>query len=137
MKGLFREIHAPQTEYGPSQKMRDSRVQGCQFLEGWVFLSADEGEDYSIWGKGWGLPGIGPLSTFWPVVIVVVQALSLFNSLRPPWTAARQASLSSTIFCSLLKIMSVKLVMPSNHLILCHPLLLLAFNLSQRQGLFQ
>ena len=42
MKGLFREIHAPQTEYGPSQKMRDARVWGCQFLEGWVFLSADE-----------------------------------------------------------------------------------------------
>ena len=42
-----------------------------------------------------------------------------------PWTAARQASLSATIFCSLLKIMSIKLVMSSNHLILCHPLLLL------------
>ena len=42
-----------------------------------------------------------------------------------PWTAARQASLSITNFRSLLKLMSIELVMPSNHLILCHPLLLL------------
>ena len=42
-----------------------------------------------------------------------------------PWTAARQASLSFTISRSLLKLMSIKPVMPSNHLILCHPLLLL------------
>ena len=42
-----------------------------------------------------------------------------------PWTAARQASLSVTNSRSLLKLMSIKSVMPSNHLILCHPLLLL------------
>ena len=42
-----------------------------------------------------------------------------------PWTAARQASLSITSSRSLLKLMSFELVMPSNHLILCHPLLLL------------
>ena len=41
-----------------------------------------------------------------------------------PWTAARQASLSFTIFESLLKLMSMESVMPSNHLILCGPLLL-------------
>ena len=41
------------------------------------------------------------------------------------WTAARQASLSITKSRSLLKLMSINLVMPSNHLILCHPLLLL------------
>ena len=41
-----------------------------------------------------------------------------------PWTAARQAPLSSTISRSLLKYMSIELVMPSNHLILCYPLLL-------------
>ena len=40
------------------------------------------------------------------------------------WTAARQAYLSSTNSWSLLKLMSIELVMPSNHLILCHPLLL-------------
>ena len=42
-----------------------------------------------------------------------------------PWTAARQASLSFTISRSLLKLMSIESVMPSNHLILCSPLLLL------------
>ena len=42
-----------------------------------------------------------------------------------PWTAAFQASLSITCFWSLLKFMFIELVMPSNHLILCHPLLLL------------
>ena len=42
-----------------------------------------------------------------------------------PWTAARQASLSFTVFWSLLKLRSIQLVMPSNHVILCCPLLLL------------
>ena len=42
-----------------------------------------------------------------------------------PWTAARQASLSFTISQSLLKLMSIESMMTSNHLVLCHPLLLL------------
>ena len=42
-----------------------------------------------------------------------------------PWTVACQASLSFTVSWSLLKLMSIELMMPSNHLILCHPLLLL------------
>ena len=47
------------------------------------------------------------------------------DSLRLPWTAACQASLSITNSQSFLKLMSIELVMPSNHLILCSPLLLL------------
>ena len=47
-----------------------------------------------------------------------------------PWTAARQASLSSTIFWSSLKLMPTELMMPSNHLIFCRPLLLLPSILS-------
>ena len=43
----------------------------------------------------------------------------LSNSLLPPWTAARQASLSITNFRSLLKLLSIESVMPSNQLILC------------------
>ena len=43
-----------------------------------------------------------------------------------PWTAAHQASLSFTVFQSLLKLVSIELVMPSHHLILCRPLLLLS-----------
>ena len=49
----------------------------------------------------------------------------MFESLWPPWTTARQASLSFIVSQSLLKLMSIELVMPSNHLILCRPLLLL------------
>ena len=54
-----------------------------------------------------------------------VQSLSRVQLFATPWTAACQASLSITNSWSLLKLMSVVLVMPSNHLILCHPLLLL------------
>ena len=54
-----------------------------------------------------------------------VQLLSHVRLFATPWTAARQASLSITDSQSLLKLMSVESVIPSNHLILCHPLLLL------------
>ena len=54
-----------------------------------------------------------------------VQSLSRVQLFATPWTAARQASLSITNSQSLLKLMSIKLVMPSNHIILCRPLLLL------------
>ena len=53
-----------------------------------------------------------------------VQSLSHVQLFVTPWTAARQASLSITNFQSLLKLMSIESVMPSNHLILCYPLLL-------------
>ena len=52
------------------------------------------------------------------------QSLSHVWLFATPWTAARQASLSMTKSWSLLKLMSIELVMPSNHLILCHPFLL-------------
>ena len=54
-----------------------------------------------------------------------VQSLSRVWLFTTPWTAARQASLSITNSQSLLKLMSIKSVMPSNHLILCWPLLLM------------
>ena len=54
-----------------------------------------------------------------------VQSLSHVQLFVIPWTAACQASLSITNTWSLLKLMSIRSVMPSNHLILCHPLLLL------------
>ena len=75
----------------------------------------------------------------WPLVIkkdilhywIILKLLLLFshsvtsNSLWPPRTAARQASLSFTIFRSLLKFMSIESVISSSHLILCHTLLFL------------
>ena len=54
-----------------------------------------------------------------------VQSFSHVWLFVTPWTAARQASLSITNTQSLLKLMSINLVMPSNHLILCHPFVLL------------
>ena len=56
---------------------------------------------------------------------VVVQSLSHAWLFLTPWTAACQAPLSLTISRSLLKLMSIESVRPSNHLVLCHPLLLL------------
>ena len=54
-----------------------------------------------------------------------VQSLSCVRLVATPWTAARQASLSITNSWSLLRLMSIESVMPSNHLILYHPFLLL------------
>ena len=59
-------------------------------------------------------------------LIFGVQSLSCVRLFVTPWTAAHQASLSVTNSWSLLRLMSIESVMPSNHLILCHPLLLLS-----------
>ena len=75
--------------------------------EGWVTISS---------GFHWRLVSHSFIyMNMWPSVRLLVT----------PWTAAHQASLSSPISRSLLKLMSIESVMPSNHLILCCPLLLL------------
>ena len=71
-------------------------------------------------GKGQWLSACRVLGGF-----VVVQSLSLIQLSATPWTAACQASLSFTISQSLLKFTPIASEVPSNHLILCHPLLLL------------
>ena len=58
-------------------------------------------------------------------LISSVQSFSCVRLFATPWTAACQASLSVTNSQSLLKLMSIESVMPSNHRILCHPLVLL------------
>ena len=69
------------------------------------------------------------------VQFISVTHVQLFVT---PWTAARQASLSITKSRSLLKLMSIQLMVPSNHLILCCPLILLpAIFPSLRESLFQ
>ena len=67
------------------------------------------------------IEALGPLSACCPRLSSVTQCCP---TLAIPWTAARQASLSITNSWSLLKLMSIELVMPSHHLILCRPLLL-------------
>ena len=69
-------------------------------------------------------------------VVVVIQLLSCVSLFATPWTAACQASLSVTISWSLLKLISIKSVIPSNCFVLCCPLLLpsifqSAFSLNQ------
>ena len=59
------------------------------------------------------------------IFLVFVQLLSHVQLFVTPWTAARQAALSITNSQSFLKLLSIESLMPSNHLILCHPLLLL------------
>ena len=70
-----------------------------------------EAEEYTVW--------------IWVQITSSVQSLSRVWLFVTTWTAARQASLSLTNSWSLLKLMSIESVMPSNHLILCRPLLLL------------
>ena len=73
----------------------------------------------------------GRFFTFWATrgaqtyVFVVAHSLGHVHLFATPWTSARHFSLSFTISRSLLKVMSIESVMPSNHLILCCPLLLL------------
>ena len=90
----------------------------------------------------WGIAGLAPLVSFSGIHSLMalgkstadpasqvqfssVQSLSHVGLFVTPWTAARQASLSVTNSWSSLKLMSIKSVMPSSHLILCCPLLLL------------
>ena len=74
------------------------------------------------------LMSISVVSCFWLLWIAQFSSVQLLSHVwlfGTPWITARQASLSITSSWSLLKIMSIKSVMPSSHLILCHPLLLL------------
>ena len=70
------------------------------------------------------------------LLAVVVQSLGRVRLFVTPWAAGRLTSLSFNISWSLSKLMSIELMMPSNHLILCCSLLLLP-SLSQHQSLFQ
>ena len=63
-----------------------------------------------------------PLAQMFPSLqFTLVQSLSHVQLFATPWSAAHQASLSMTNSQSLLKLMSIESMMPSNHLILCHP----------------
>ena len=77
-----------------------------------------------LWLRQWWINIHMSIFFAWLVGFSSVQSLSHVRLFATPWTAARQASLSITNSHSLLKLMSIELMMPSNHLILCHPLLL-------------
>ena len=63
-------------------------------------------------------------SHLWCIQFSSLQSLSCVQLFATPWAVVYQTSLSSTNSWSLLKLMSIELVLPSNHLILCHPVLL-------------
>ena len=83
-----------------------------------IFLTQGSNQHHSCIGDSLPLNHLG--ST---VCNLSVQSLGCARLFETLWTAARQASLSFTNSRSLLKLMSIKSAMPSNHLILCHPLL--------------
>ena len=89
---------------------------GCHFLLQGIFLT-------QAWNPG--LPHCRQTLYHLSHQFSSVQSLSCVQLFATPWTAACQASLSITNSQSLLKLMSIELVMQSNHLILCRPLLLL------------
>ena len=85
----------------------------------WTQVSCLVGRCFTVWATR-EAPGVHSVQS--------VQLLSHVRFFVTPWTAACQASLSITKCWSLPKPMSIELVMPSSHLILCHPLLLLPPN---------
>ena len=90
---------------------------------GWGVERRKQWEELGFWIKGACVRNLHfPSRTSLGVVLFIHSVMS--NS-TTPWTAAHQASLSFTIPWSLLKLSSVESMMPSNHLILCCPLLLL------------
>ena len=76
------------------------------------------------------------IKNFWKLLEIIVQSLNHVQLFVTPWTATSQASLFFIIYQSLLRLMSIESVMPSNHLILL-PSYPPALSLSQYQGLFQ
>ena len=80
----------------------------------WPFLPGELSKCCSFW-----------LECSYPDTLLLLFSHSVVSDSVTPWFAAHQASLSLTISQSLLKFISIELMVPSNHLILCHPLLLL------------
>ena len=81
----------------------------------------------SLWKVDDAISGVLEI-TFPEMYLLIIRSVQLLGCVwlfLAPWTAACQASLSITNSWNLLKLMSIESVMPSNHLILCHPLLLL------------
>ena len=87
-------------------------------VHGWQRVRYDSWNLEDLFLQGWQF-----LSNMNPLFLLFIH--SVMSDSATPWTIAHQASLSFTISQSLLKFMSVESVIPSNHLILCHPLLLL------------
>ena len=97
----------------------------CQTLWQWSFMREQNKENLPWWSKSLGGTRQINKSNIWYSRFSLVQSLSCVWLFAASWTTARQVSLSITNSQSLLKLMSITSVMPSDHLILCYPLLLL------------
>ena len=114
----------------PTSLPSDSHCPGM----GYLFIHNQRGASFTrftyIWRKLYSVGTLESPSNQWfrssglMVTSVQFSRSVVSNSFVTSWTAARQASLFITNSWSLLKLMSIESVMPSNHLILCHPLLL-------------
>ena len=102
----------------------NDRIRGKSLTQGrqtWIIVKIVSFSSWavkSVWASflvAWGS---------WPIAVAFSHQVTP-TSLRPPWTAACQASLPFTVSRSVLRFMPIRLVMLSNHLIFCHPLLLL------------
>ena len=107
-------LHTLQVAVGLNKELDPVVLQSTKAFLSPVFLHYRKQASFSLHDLPW-VP-MGKFSS--------VQLLSRVRLFATPWTAAHQASLSITSSRSLLKLMSIKWVMPSNHLILCRPLLL-------------
>ena len=106
----------PASQDAPVPRGMSPCCPGFLHLKGWQNQGPQGGardrENYTVL-QGGASPGLASS----------VQLLNCVPLFATPWTAARQASLSITYSWSLLNLMFIESVMPSNHLILCHPLL--------------
>ena len=143
-KFLWNEIFSALPVNKPCHSYQGFQPSKCKFLspgktisatqQWWATSSPISAEELEWWGSGEG--GLGeslrgrnppyllPLMVNEELRIAAVQWQSCVWLFGTPWTAPHQASLSFTISWWLLKFMSSELMMPSNQLILCHPLLL-------------
>ena len=108
--------------------------EACKILVPWPGIRPPA-QQWKCWVLTTGPQGIPKTLVFF--FFVVVQSLNYVWLLATPWIAPCQASLTFTVSLSFLKLQSMESVMPSNHLILCCPLLLLPSVFPSINGLFQ
>ena len=115
----------------PRWYTQSSRAAVSPLWEGGSLPCRERSAGGILWG--WALPPVSSSALgvvfMWlpsPLPLVAVESLGYVWFFTTPWTATHQASLSFNTSQSLLKLMSIESVMPSNHLILCHHLLLLS-----------
>ena len=124
-------MHTSQSSLRPSEHLETRMCSATNELSRYTVTI------YKTWGQRACTSRLDRFALSPQVSISSVQSLSHVQLFATPWIAARQSSLSITNSRNLLKLTPIQSAMPSSHLILCRPLLLLPPNPSQHQGLFQ